>query len=928
MKPKFTKNKKNFLGGGAKGLVILVTVFVVGIALLSTLTEVSQNIVHLSTTDFYDYVEQGKIESVIFSGQDVYGKLKDNQRFQARVPQLDGQLIDRMVKKGIKGDFASGSTGLGYLSSLLGLLFPLIIIGLLIFLYRMFKGSGGSQNGPVSGVLGLLKSRARLFMPSMVKERFSDVAGAYEAKDRLRDIIDFLKNPEKYRKLGAKIPRGILLIGEPGNGKTLLARAVAGEAGVPFFTITGSDFIEVFVGVGAARVRDLFAQARKNAPCIIFIDELDAIGRHRGSGLGGGHDEREQTLNQLLTELDGFENSQVPVVVMAATNIPEVLDKALLRPGRLDYQVEVPYPELKEREEVLRIHSRNKKFAESADLHQIAVDTSGFTCADLANLINFAAIEASKNGRSIIEQDDLRKALRKIFEGRESTNREPSLLAKGSGQPRMFMPSQVKVKFTDVAGLPEAKEELSDIIEYLKTPDRFTRVGARVPHGVLLVGDPGNGKTMLAKALAGEAKCPFFAASGAEFIEQFVGVGASRVRELFAQARKHAPCIVFIDEIDSVGMKRHAGNGGVTEYAQTLNQLLTEMDGFETGARPIIVVGATNRVDILDPALLRPGRFDRQVYVPYPSVEVRKEILAVHVRNKKLDPSVDLYTLARGTPGFSGAQLANLANEAALNAVNHNREVILLEDFEEARDKIMLGKQQRTIKQTKEELAVTAYHEAGHALINVLNPAYTDPLHKITILPRGGALGVTHSLPERDRYSYSREYMLAQIQLLLGGRAAEDLVFNQLTTGAANDFKHDTEIARKMVCVYGMSDLGQVMYNPSDFNYSEKTRERIDQEVQKIIDSAYATAKELLQKSREKLDKLAQTLLERETLYAQDVYQLLDITPRVDHRLGQAAVPTQAASTDKDKESETGNTESLPKTDDAEQAPSVEDKQD
>lgn len=885
---KFIKNKKNLFTGGPKGLLIFVTIFALGIALLSSLTHVSQNIVHLPTTEFLEYVEQGKVTSVEISGEEAWGRLKeDNQKFQTRIPRADSEFMNMLRKYGVKGEVMSNTSSLGLISSLLSLLFPFLLILVLYFFYKMFKGSGGSQGGPGSGIFGFGKSRAKLMLPSMIKERFSDVAGADDAKDALRDVIDFLKNPEKYRKMGAKIPKGILVVGEPGNGKTLLARAVAGEAGVPFFSITGSDFIEVFVGVGAARVRDLFEQARKHAPAIIFIDEIDAIGRHRGSGLGGGHDEREQTLNQLLTELDGFDVHKAPVIIMAATNIPEVLDKALLRPGRFDHQIEIPYPGLKDREEILRIHARDKKFAATTDLHQIAIDTAGFTGADLANLVNFAAIGASKAGRFQLEQEDLLDAMKKIQRAKETTQHSPSLLAKGAGQARLFMPSQVKVKFSDVAGLPEAKEELKDILEYLKNPEKFKKVGAKVPHGILLSGEPGNGKTLLAKAIAGEVNCPFFSASGAEFIEQYVGVGASRVRELFAQARKHAPCIIFIDEIDSIGARRHTGDGGVSEYAQTLNQLLTEMDGFETREKPVIVIGATNRPDMLDSALMRPGRFDRQVHVPYPSIDVREEILKVHAQGKKFDDTVDFRKVARGTPGFSGAQLANIINEAALSAVNNNREIITMEDFEEARDKVLLGKKQKTIKQTKSELNVTAYHEGGHALVNLLLPEQTDPLHKITILPRGGALGVTHSLPERDRYTVTKDQMLAELKILVGGRVAEELVFDTVTTGASNDFKHATDIARKMVCYYGMSDLGPVQYGQSyyDFKYSEKTRELIDQEVQKIVQNAYDTTKGLLTENRKKLDQLAQALLEKETMYASEVYGLLNIKPREDHNL-------------------------------------------
>jgi cell division protease FtsH len=447
--------------------------------------------------------------------------------------------------------------------------------------------------------------------------------------------------------------------------------------------------------------------------------------------------------------------------------------------------------------------------------------------------------------------------------------------------------------FADVAGLPEAKEELQDIVAFLKDPERFTSAGAHVPCGVLLVGDPGNGKTLLAKAVAGEAKCPFFAANGSQFVEYYVGVGASRVRELFNQAKKHAPCIIFIDEIDAVGGSRHAGDSGALEYAQTLNQLLAEMDGFASSEKPVIVIGATNRADILDAALLRPGRFDRQVHVPYPSNESREELLRVHTKNKKIDSTVDLSRIARGTPGFSAAQLANMVNEATLIAVNNNRDTVTMVDFEEARDKVMLGKQQKTIKQTCDELQVTAYHESGHALINLLLPRYTDPLHKITILPRGGALGMTYFLPERDRYSVTKDQMCAEIKVLLGGRIAEDVVFNTITTGASSDFNRASDIARKMVCQYGMSDLGQVTYGRSnnDFQYSEKTREHIDQEVHAIISRAYEEAKQLLQAHRDKLDILAKTLLQKETMYASEVYTLLGITPRIDHALAHVASP-------------------------------------
>lgn len=453
---------------------------------------------------------------------------------------------------------------------------------------------------------------------------------------------------------------------------------------------------------------------------------------------------------------------------------------------------------------------------------------------------------------------------------------------------KMFMPTQIKVNFDSVAGVAEAKEELKEVIDFLKNPEKYRRIGAKLTRGVLLVGEPGNGKTLLAKAVAGEANCPFFSISGSDFIEVFVGVGAARVRDLFIQARKHVPCIIFIDEIDAVGRHRGSGlGGGNDEREQTLNQLLTEMDGFDTAHTPVIVLAATNRPDVLDKALLRPGRFDRRVYVPYPDLVSREEILNVHAKGVKIDNSVDFKQVARGTPGFTGADLANLINEAALNASKFNKQVVSLEDFEEARDKVMLGKERKTIILSEREREVIAYHEAGHTLINLLFPQVTDALYKVSIIPRGMALGVTHSMPEREKYTRSKEEMLALIKILLGGRGAEELVFNSLETGVYSDFKAATQEARKMVCSFGMSSaLGNVVYDQDgDYRYSEETARMIDQEVRTIIDSCRTAVINLLQANRDKLDVLAKALLEKETLFAAEIYQLLGIEPRVDHSL-------------------------------------------
>jgi cell division protease FtsH len=477
-----------------------------------------------------------------------------------------------------------------------------------------------------------------------------------------------------------------------------------------------------------------------------------------------------------------------------------------------------------------------------------------------------------------------------IRQSRNAGSGGSNIFTMGKSKAKMFLPSQIKVNFSSVAGMPEAKEELYDVVDFLKNPEKYQRLGAKLTRGVLLVGEPGNGKTLLAKAVAGEANCPFFSISGSDFIEVFVGVGASRVRDLFAQARKHAPAIIFIDEIDAVGRQRGTGlGGGHDEREQTLNQLLTEMDGFESNAVSLVIIAATNRPDVLDKALLRPGRFDRRVVVPFPDLISREEILRVHAKDVRLDSAVDLQKVARATPGFSGADLANLINEAAIIASKNNQLAVTMHNIESARDKMLLGKEMKSRLLSPEERTITAYHEAGHALVRLLLPQDTEPLHKVTIVPRGQALGVTHWLPEREKYLTSREEMLASIKSALGGRIAEELVFHKMSTGAADDFKKATEIVYAMVCTYGMSEkLGPAIYQQQVVGekwFSENTSEIIDKEMRSILDTCYAQTKELLATNRDKLDVLAKELLDKETLYAGDIYPLLGISPREEHRL-------------------------------------------
>ena len=457
----------------------------------------------------------------------------------------------------------------------------------------------------------------------------------------------------------------------------------------------------------------------------------------------------------------------------------------------------------------------------------------------------------------------------------------------GKSKARMLDEANNSITFADVAGCDEAKEEVGELVEFLRDPSKFQKLGGRIPRGVLMVGSPGTGKTLLAKAIAGEAKVPFFSISGSDFVEMFVGVGAARVRDMFEQAKKNAPCIVFIDEIDAVGRQRGAGlGGGNDEREQTLNQLLVEMDGFE-GNAGVIVIAATNRPDVLDPALMRPGRFDRQVVVPLPDIRGREQILLVHMRKVPMSPDVKPDIIARGTPGMSGADLANLVNEAALFAARSNKRLVDMYDFERAKDKIIMGAERRSIVMPEEERRNTAYHESGHAIVAKLLPK-TDPVHKVTIIPRGRALGVTMQLPEQDRYSMDRNHMLNMIAVLFGGRIAEEIFMNQMTTGASNDFERATEIARNMVTRYGMSDeLGPMVYGENEGeiflgrsvttqkNVSESTMQKVDEEIRKIIDGQYAVARKLLEDNRDKVEAMAKALLELETIDAEQIDDIM-----------------------------------------------------
>ncbi|HEX3248085.1 MAG TPA: ATP-dependent zinc metalloprotease FtsH [Pyrinomonadaceae bacterium] len=473
-----------------------------------------------------------------------------------------------------------------------------------------------------------------------------------------------------------------------------------------------------------------------------------------------------------------------------------------------------------------------------------------------------------------------------IFMLRQMQSGGNKALSFGKSRAKLLNNQQKRVTFKDVAGVEEAKEELQEIIEFLKEPQKFQKLGGRIPKGVLMMGPPGTGKTLLARAIAGEANVPFFSISGSDFVEMFVGVGASRVRDLFEQGKKNAPCIIFIDEIDAVGRHRGAGlGGGHDEREQTLNQLLVEMDGFESNDG-VILIASTNRPDVLDPALLRPGRFDRRVVVSRPDVRGREGILKVHTRKIPLGEDVDISVIARGTPGFTGADLANLVNEAALNAARYNKKLVAMGDFELAKDKVLMGAERKSMVISNEEKRVTAYHEAGHTLVGLKVPN-ADPVHKVTIIPRGMALGVTQQLPEGDRHNYSQDYLLGQISILMGGRIAEETFLGGITTGASNDIERATELARAMVCEYGMSEMGPLTFGKKEEqiflgreiaqhrDFSEDTAIKIDQEVKKIVTAQYERAKAIIEENRDTMIRLAECLLERESLDGVEIRRIV-----------------------------------------------------
>ncbi len=827
----------------------------------------------LDFSRFVQRAEAGVIKRARILDQDSYVvgvyQLRGRPPVQFNTPFLRsettrGLLLETLSNNSVPVtiDQQYGKSVLPYMSILLPTLILITVLGYFLAAQRMGLGLFAQRSG------------ARKATDAETSLRFSDVAGQDAAIAELRELADFLVDPQRFAKVGARVPKGVLLYGPPGCGKTLLGQAVAGESGAAFYSISGSDFVEMYVGVGAARVRELFKEARENAPSIVFIDEIDAVARKRRSGPAASGEEQTQALNQLLTEMDGFTRGE-GTIVMGATNRPDDLDAALLRPGRFDRTVSVDRPDEAGRAAILALHARGKPLAAGIDVAVIARRAIGFTGADLESVVSEAALLAARTNSSEISQDDLENALTRIIEAPER-QRRLTMRDRTMGQQSL---GAERVTFADVAGIGEALAELREITDYLREPARFTQSGARFPRGFLLVGPPGVGKTLLARAVAGESNAAFLSVAATEFTEVYVGEGSGRVRDLFSQARAMAPAIVFIDEIDAIGSRRESGGDGHREREQTLNQILVELDGFRQ-REGVIIMAATNRPEILDPALVRAGRFDREITVDLPDRQGRRDILQVHVGTKRLASDVDLDAIAGITRGLSGADLANVMNEAALLSVRRGLPEISMATLEQAVERATMGIARAHVM-TDTERHVVAVHEAGHVVVALAMPEGSLP-HMVSIIPSGRSLGRAWLTDTHDRVSRSRAALLDEMAILLGGRAAEELVFGQAGTGASGDLAQVGRIAHHMVRELGMSEVvGPIGYSPDADErghlvaVSEETARMIDSEARRLVRGAQERADAVLARSRPALERLTAALLEAETLDAAHIKRLV-----------------------------------------------------
>jgi len=710
--------------------------------------------------------------------------------------------------------------------------------------------------------LGRTRQKRRGWLERFAERRrdreatFADVVGLTETKRELQQLIDLLKRPDAYREVGAELPRGAILVGPPGTGKTLLARAIANEAGVPFFSLASADFANMFLGVGAFRIRQVYRQARRHRRAIVFIDEVEALARTRSADFFGGD---ANTLSAFLTELDGFA-VEGRVVTLAATNLIEQVDPAILRPGRLDWQIYIGPPTEAERKELFTYYlQRVRSEADPEAAARLAVN---FTPAEVRRAVNEAALLAARSGSTLVGERELVAGVDRVAATLE--RRVGSFVIARAGDPTVHL--------SDVIGCDEAKAEVQEFIDYLRTPERYRQIGARVPRGILFVGPPGTGKTLLARAIANEAGVPFYALAGSDFVQGVVGSGAAHVRQVYAQARKHAAAIVFIDEIDALGVRR--GTAG-SEADQALNQLLVELDGFARSN--VLTVGATNRLAALDAALVRPGRLDRTVAVPLPDLEARAKLFSHYLGSVRAVEGINCRQLARTSWNMSGADIAAAVNEASFLAVRDGRDRVTQFDLNQGIERVAFGLSSRR-KVNAEDRRLVAIHEAGHAVVE----HHARPeriLHKLTIVPDlAGTAGYSWSVHDEERLSFeTREGLLAELRVLFGGIVAEELFFGTMTIGSTGDLDRAASLAHFYIWNSGMHPDFSADYQAMERRVplAETTRVRLDRAVEAVLVEARTATRTILEAHRDEHARLVAALLESESLYGEDILRVL-----------------------------------------------------